>query len=83
MVNTFTVSRVKAVLVNKENDRIILIAIGNVLKNKYIYIANNIVCVFQMSIIMQIMSLYVITDKKIGDILSLIVRFSKKRNIKK
>jgi hypothetical protein len=44
MVNKFTVSRVKAVQVNKENDKIILIAIGNVLKNKYIHIVNNIVC---------------------------------------
>jgi hypothetical protein len=50
MVNKFTVSRVKAVQVNKENDKILLIAIGNVLKNKYIHIVNNIVCVFQMSI---------------------------------
>ena len=64
MVNKFTVSRVKAVQVNKENDKILLIAIGNVLKNKYIHIVNNIVCVFQMSIIMQILSMYVITDKQ-------------------
>jgi hypothetical protein len=64
MINKFTVSRVKAVQVNKENDKILLIAIGNVLKNKYIHIVNNIVCVFQMSIIMQILSLYVITDKQ-------------------
>jgi hypothetical protein len=64
MVNKFTVSRLKAVQVNKENDKILLIAIGNVLKNKYIHIVNNIVCVFQMSIIMQILSLYVITDKQ-------------------
>jgi hypothetical protein len=54
--NKFTVSRVKAVQGNKENEKIILIAIGNVLKNKYIHIVNNIVCVFQMSIIMQILS---------------------------
>jgi hypothetical protein len=52
------------VLVNKENDKILLIAIGNVLKNKYIHIVNNIVCVFQMSIIMEILSMYVITDKQ-------------------
>jgi hypothetical protein len=50
--------------VNKENDKILLIAIGNVLKNKYIHIVNDIVCVFQMSIIMQILSLYIITDKQ-------------------
>ena len=49
---------------NKENHKILLIAIGNVLKNKYIHIVNNIVCVFQMSIIMQILSMYVITDKQ-------------------
>jgi hypothetical protein len=54
----------KAVQVNKENDKILLIAIGNVLKNRYIHIVNNIVCVFQMSIIMQILSLYIITDKQ-------------------
>jgi hypothetical protein len=36
----------------------------NVLKNKYIHIVNNIVCVFQMSIIMQILSMYVTTDKQ-------------------
>jgi beta-glucosidase/6-phospho-beta-glucosidase/beta-galactosidase len=35
-----------------------------VLKNKYIHIVNNIVCVFQMSIIMEILSMYVITDKQ-------------------
>jgi hypothetical protein len=64
MVNKFTVSRVKAVQVNTENDKILLIAIGNVLKNKYIHIVNNIVCVFQMRIIMQILSMYVITDKQ-------------------
>ena len=54
----------KAVQVNKENHKILLIAIGNVLKNKYIHIVNNIVCVFQMSIIMEILSMYVITDKQ-------------------
>ena len=33
-------------------------------EKKYIHIVNNIVCVFQMSIIMQILSMYVITDKQ-------------------
>jgi hypothetical protein len=32
--------------------------------NEDIHIVNNIVCVFQMSIIMQILSMYVITDKQ-------------------
>ena len=64
MVNKFTVSRVKAVQVKKKNDKILLIAIGNVLKNKYIHIVNNIACVFHVSIIMQIFSLYIIIDKQ-------------------
>jgi hypothetical protein len=64
MVNKFTVSRVKALQVKKENDKILLIAIGNVLKNKYIHIVNNIACVFHVSIIMQIFSLYIIIDKQ-------------------
>jgi hypothetical protein len=38
MVNKFTVSRVKALQVKKENDKILLIAIGNVLKNEYIHL---------------------------------------------